>query len=386
MQPHAMQIATPQPFARSAYIHVPFCAHHCGYCNFTVIAGRDDLVRDYLRAIELEVSQLPSVQPLDTLYLGGGTPTRLSGDALRRLFEIVRSHLSPAAGCEITVEANPADLDAAKLQTLVSLGVNRISLGAQSFDDARLALLERDHRGEQIAQAVDLARDWGIDAIAIDLIFAVPGQSVDQWQRDLEAALALAPDHVSTYGLTFEKGATFYGRLQRGLLAQLPEETERAMFEAAIDTLTAAGLEHYEVSNFARPGKRSRHNEVYWTGRPYLAFGPGAARYIDGRREMNHRSVTTYLHRTLAGTSPVAESEQLSPKNAARERLVFGLRRLEGVSLSEFMTATGFGINELVETELKRFIEFGFLEIVDDRLRLTREGLMVSDSLWPEFL
>lgn len=378
--------ARKSPTPRSAYIHVPFCAHHCGYCNFTVIAGRDDLRDDFVRAVAKEISSLAAPLEVDTLYFGGGTPTQLSAEQWSVLWEAIGQRLSIAVNAEVTVEANPADANAAQMQHLGNAGVNRISLGAQSFHDQHLATLERDHRGQHIQRAFGLAREAGIASIAIDLIFAVPGQTLDEWRRDLDAALAFEPSHISTYGLTFDKGSAFYGRLQRGQMTQAPEELELAMYEAAIDALSAAGYEHYEVSNFAWPGQRSRHNEVYWTGQPYLAFGPGASRFIDGRRETNHRSVTTYLHRVLSGRSPVAEVEMLGPEDAARERLVFGLRRLEGVQLDEFARDTGFTVRQLAARPLDRFIDNGLFAIIDGRLRLTRAGLMISDSLWPELL
>ncbi len=382
-----MSLHAPQsPVPRSAYVHVPFCAHHCGYCNFTVIAGRDDLRDDYVRAITKELSCLPAPLEVDTLYFGGGTPTQLSAQQWTALLEAIGQRLTCAENAEVTVEANPADVNATQMRQLANAGVNRISLGAQSFHDRHLATLERDHRGQDVRRAVELAREAGIASIAIDLIFAVPGQTLDDWRSDLEAALAIQLSHVSTYGLTFDKGSAFYGRLQRGQIAQAPEELELAMYEAAIDTLTAAGYDHYEVSNFALPGRRSRHNEVYWTGLPYLAFGPGAARYIDGRRETNHRSVTTYLNRVLSGQSSVAEVETLGPEDAARERLVFGLRRLEGVQLDDFARDTGFTVRQLAAGPLDRIIDNGLLAIIDGRLRLTRAGLMISDSLWPELL
>ena len=264
---------------RSAYVHVPFCAHHCGYCNFSVIAGRNDLVEDYLAAVAWELEQVApggdAAPPrLETLYFGGGTPTQLTPAQLRRLFEMVTSHLPWADDAEVTIEANPADLSPEMLATLTALGVNRVSLGGQSFQDRHLQTLERDHCGKQVAEAVAMLRNAGLYSIGIDLIFAVPGQSLDEWRADLAAALELSPAHISTYGLTFEKGAAFYGRLQRGAMTQAPEELERDMYLAAIDTLTAAGFEHYEVSNFALPGMRSRHNEVYWTGQSYWGIWP----------------------------------------------------------------------------------------------------------------
>jgi oxygen-independent coproporphyrinogen-3 oxidase len=192
--------------------------------------------------------------------------------------------------------------------------------------------------------------------------------------------------HVSTYGLTFDRGAAFFGRLQRGEIRQVEEEVERAMYERAIDTLTDAGCEHYEVSNFAKPGHRCRHNETYWLGQEFYAAGPGAARYVQGRREVNHRSTTAYIGRLLAGQSPVAECETLAPEDRARERLVFGLRRLAGVERSEFASATGYDIDALVGPALSRYAAQGFLADDGQTIRLTRSGLLISDALWPAFL
>jgi oxygen-independent coproporphyrinogen-3 oxidase len=222
--------------------------------------------------------------------------------------------------------------------------------------------------------------------VSLDLIFGVPGETLDDWRRDLDAALALSPDHVSTYGLTFEKGTAFWNRLSHGQLSRVDEDLERQMYELAIDTLTAAGFEHYEVSNFARPGHRCRHNENYWLGRPYFAVGPGAARFIGGKREMNHRSTTTYISRVLAGQSPVAESEQLGPEDSASERLVFALRRLEGIDTDAFAAATGFSVEQLGGEALPRLIDQGFLSLDSRRLKLTRAGLLISDAIWPQFL
>ena len=370
---------------RAAYVHVPFCRRRCGYCNFTVVAGRDDLVADYLRAVELELRQLQTPREVDTLFFGGGTPTQLSPAALDQLCRLAREWFPLADGYEFSVESNPADLDESKLAVLQAAGVNRLSLGGQSFDDRKLESLERDHRCSQLQHAIGRCRPQ-FASLALDLIFAVPGETLEVWTADLQAAIAAGVDHVSTYGLTYEKGAAFWGRRQRGLLRPLDEEQERAMYEAAIDLLTAAGLEHYEVSNFARPGHRCRHNEVYWRGESYFAVGPGAARYVDGWREMNHRSTTTYLKRVLAGQSPVAERERLPPPDAARERLVFGLRMLEGVDRALFAAATGFQIDDLVGPALRRFVDQGLLEDTGGRVRLTRAGLLVSDALWPDLL
>lgn len=370
---------------RSAYIHVPFCRHRCGYCNFTLVAGRDDLVDAYLQAITKELSALSTPHEVDTLYFGGGTPTYLSPLQFQRLGESVLHWHPLADGYEWTVEANPLDINEAMMDTLSSLGVTRLSLGGQSFRAEKLRLLERDHDSPHIVRAVKLAKDARMQ-VSLDMIFATPGETLDQWAADLDAAIALAPDHVSTYGLTFERGTAFWGRRLRGELIDAGEELERGMYSIAIDRLAAAGYEHYEVSNFARPGCRSRHNQAYWSGAGYLAAGPGAARYVDGIRETNHRSTTTYLNRILAGQSPVAERDELSPDARARELLVFSLRRIDGVSRGEFHAITGCDVDQLVSRPLRKFIDLGMLIDDGDRIRLTRQGLFVSDALWPDLL
>ncbi|MBC7853751.1 MAG: radical SAM family heme chaperone HemW, partial [Pirellulaceae bacterium] len=316
---------------------------------------------------------------------GGGTPTHLPPQELTRLLDLAKSWFPLAPDYELSVEGNPIDLDEARCDVLRQAGVTRISLGVQSFRSEKLRALERDHRQPEILTAYENARRFA-QSVSLDLIFAAPGETLEQWRQDLESAISLRPDHVSTYGLTFERGTSFWGRLNRGQLCRADEETEGQMYELAIDLLTSAGYEHYEVSNFARPGHRCRHNEAYWTGRPYFAAGPGAARFIAGRREMNHRSTTTYIQRVLSGQSPIAESEELSPEAHARERLVFALRRLEGISLSAFEQETGFSVERLVGLAVTKFLAQGLFVRTSDNLRLTRRGLMVSDGIWPEFL
>ncbi|MHB0958390.1 MAG: radical SAM family heme chaperone HemW [Pirellulaceae bacterium] len=374
-----------QATPRAVYAHVPFCRHRCGYCNFTVVAGRSDLQEAYLQAVGREIGTLPLPRPVDTLYVGGGTPTQLDPPQLARLCDMLRNEFPPERGYEWTVEANPDGLDRTRLDILRAAGVNRISLGVQSFDPHKLTLLERDHRAEDVHRIYARVRD-DFPSVSLDLICAVPGESVTAWQADLRAALALAPDHLSIYGLTFEKGTTYWGRLLRGTLVPVDEETQRMMLEVTWDTLAAEGWEHYEVSNFARPGHRSRHNEVYWKGESYFAVGPGASRYVEGRRETNHRSVTTYLRRLQAGRSPVADTDLLTPADRAREMLVFRLRMLEGITRQEFLHRTGFALETLAGAPLRKFTELGLLEDRDDRIRLTRAGLLVSDAMWPEFL
>jgi oxygen-independent coproporphyrinogen-3 oxidase len=370
---------------RAAYIHVPFCRHRCGYCNFTLVAGRDDLIDDYLRALEIELSWLGRPRSVATLFIGGGTPTHLNDGQLERLLQRVAHWFPLETGGEFSVEANPSDITPSKVRLLAGAGVSRVSLGVQSWDAAKLQLLERDHRLKTIDRAIGHLRPH-VRSLSIDLIFAAPGETAGVWRRDLQHTIDRAPDHVSTYGLTYERGAAFWSRLQKRQLAPVDEALERTLYEMAIDQLAAAGFEHYEVSNFARFGHRCRHNETYWLGEEYFAAGPGAARYVNGCRETNHRSTSAYLQRVLRQISPVAESERLSAEDRARERLVFGLRRLEGVDLQRFEQATGFSVLELVGQPLERFRQLRLLELTANHLRLTRAGLMVSDALWPDFL
>jgi oxygen-independent coproporphyrinogen-3 oxidase len=375
------------PFAlpRAAYVHVPFCRHRCGYCNFTLIAGRDDLMDRYLRALAKELMLLGERKPVDTLFFGGGTPTHLPPAQLAQLFELVRDWFVLQAGFEFSVEANPLDLTAERCAVLQRAAVSRISLGAQSFSQRKLTILERDHSPQQIGEAFRAAAQVA-SSVSLDLIFGVPDETIGEWENDLQQALALQPQHISTYGLTIEKGTTFFPRVSRGELTPANEDTAAAMYERTIDVLTAAGYEHYEVSNFARPGHRCRHNETYWLGRGYFAVGPGAARYVNGAREMNHRSTTAWLQRLEANESPVAEREELSNEERARERLVFGLRRLDGINIGDFARETGYAVDHLAGESLQRFVQQGFLERNESTLKLTRRGLLISDSLWPHFL
>ncbi|MEK6249953.1 MAG: radical SAM family heme chaperone HemW, partial [Planctomycetales bacterium] len=316
----------------AAYVHVPFCAHRCGYCNFTLVAGRDDLIDPYLQALELELAQLEQPRQVDTLFLGGGTPSHLPPDKLSRLLNLVLHWFPLSPTAEFSAEANPDDLDKQHAHIFGEAGVTRISLGAQSFNAAKLHLLERDHSATDIEEAVVAAREAGTE-ISLDLIFGLPQESLETWRNDLLMALQLAPDHISTYGLTIEKGTAFWKRRATGELVPGTESDELSMYQTGIETLTEARFEHYEVSNFAQPNRYCRHNECYWTGGSYYAAGPGAARYVDGVRESNHRSTTTYIRRLLMGKSPVADREKLGPEAAVRERIVFGLRRLVGIDI-----------------------------------------------------
>ena len=364
----------------AAYIHVPFCAHRCGYCDFTVTAGKDHLAGEYLRALEIELTSLERPREVATLFVGGGTPTHLDARHLDRLLALLTKWFLVEPGYEFSVEANPTGLDPEKIDILAAHGVNRVSLGVQSFDPHVLKTLERDHDAEMVAATVARLAPR-IRNFSLDLIFGVPGQSLELWYETLARAVALQPTHLSTYGLTFEKGTTFWSRREKGRLIQAPEELEREMYAAAMDELPRHGFEQYELSNFAQSGFRCRHNETYWAGLPYFGFGPGAARYLNGRRETNHRSFTTWLSRVLSGKSPVGDVDELSPADRARETLVVGLRRAGGVDRSAFRATSGFDLDDVAGPAITKNCASGLLESTGSSVRLTREGKFLADTV-----
>jgi oxygen-independent coproporphyrinogen-3 oxidase len=371
---------------RSVYVHVPFCRHRCGYCDFTLVAGRDDLIASYLDALALELRRVESPVEIDTLFFGGGTPTHLPPADLAWLFRMVFERFRLAGGAELSVEANPADITPEKAALLAESGVNRVSLGAQSFDPSALAILERDHSPADVAGAVERLRTVGIENVSLDLIFGVPGQTLAGWRDTIRRALKLEPTHVSAYGLTFEKGTTFWSRREKGSLTPADEELERSMYAAAMDDLPAAGLLQYELSNYAAPGYESRHNQVYWAAKPFEAFGPGAARLIGGVRRTNHRSVFTWIKRLQAGESPVGDVDDISPEARAREAIFVGLRRTAGIARNDFRATTGFDLDALAATAIRRQTSLGLLEDTGTHIRLTREGRFLADSVIAEFL
>jgi oxygen-independent coproporphyrinogen-3 oxidase len=373
------------PAPRHAYVHVPFCRHRCGYCDFALVAGRDDLVDRYLTALGREVSRLDAPLVLDTLYLGGGTPSHLGADGIRRLFALFDTRLVAPAGAEVTVEANPRDVSARFVAAARACGVTRVSLGAQSLAPETLRALDRDHGPDDVRRAVGLLHEAGID-VNVDLMTAAPGQSLAAVDADLGAVAALGCRHVSVYCLTWEKGTAFESQRRRGLLAPVGDALERAMFELAIDRLAGAGYEHYEVSNFARPGHRCRHNEAYWDCRPWEAFGPSAARFDGRTRTTNHRSPTTWMTRVLAGTDPAGDVDAMTAEEAARERIVVGLRRRDGIDRAAFHSASGFELDALAAGPIARWRAQGLATDDGRRVWLTRAGLVVSDGLWADVL
>jgi len=384
----AVQSAEPSwRWPRAAYVHIPFCAHKCGYCDFASLAGVDHLADRYLAALEREIEMsLVEPQEVETIFVGGGTPTRLDASQLSRLTTIIRRWLIQCPGGEWTVEANPGTLDAEKADVLVEAGVDRISLGAQSFQANLLSVLERNHGRAEVDQAVEIVRPrfarW-----SLDLIFGVPGSTLPDWCADLETALEFEPAHLSCYGLVFEKGTALWNQRQTGRVQPIDEEVERQMYETTIERLAAAGLEMYEISNFARPGHESRHNLAYWANDAYFGFGVGAARYLRGVRSVNTRDLLAYLRRIESGEWATGPREELPAEERARETAILMLRRIRiGIERDDFLRRTGFGLDALAGPIVERFKEQGCLEDDGRRVRLSRQGLFVADRVFCELL
>ena len=282
------------------------------------------------------------------------------------------------------MEANPEDITGEKLALMAGHGVNRVSLGVQSFNDEKLKALERSHRGSMAEDVIGQVAEV-IPNVSIDLIFAAPNESVDQWRQDLETATQLPIQHVSTYALTFEKGTSYWTRLQKGTLSSVEETDELQMYDDAREVFATAGLSHYEISSFARPGHRCRHNMAYWRGSPWYAAGPGAAAYVDGQRTLNHRSTTTYLKRIESGQSPVVETEVISSEQSAREKAGFGVRMIDGVDLKQVHAETNVDIQSLCEKELAELERQEYIHRTGGHIRLTSQGIHFADTVACEF-
>ena len=359
---------------RHVYVHVPFCARRCSYCDFSIAVRRDVPVDDYLAALDAELHTRFGDDPLgevDSIYFGGGTPSRLAGHGLARALELVERRFPRAAGAEITVEANPEDVVAPDAAVWRAAGINRLSLGSQSFDDRVLAWMHRTHDSEAIGNAVAVARSEGIDNLSLDLIFALPAVLERDFERDVARLLALEPLHVSLYGLTVEP-ATPLGRwVARGATVEQPEEGYERDFLTAHRMLGAAGFEHYEVSNYARPGARARHNSAYWSGVPYIGLGPAAHGFDGDIRRWNRRAYTAWRDDALAGADPIEGSEQLTSVNRVAESVYLGLRSDAGLAFAESDVAM-----------VAPWAQAGWVKAGEDgRMRCTAEGWLRLDAL-----
>jgi oxygen-independent coproporphyrinogen III oxidase len=358
---------------RHLYVHVPFCARRCSYCDFAIAVRREVPVAEYLgglgRELQLRRGELENSH-LDTLYLGGGTPSRIGAEGIRDLIQLVRQFVAIDESAEVTIEANPDDVSLEAAAAWRASGVNRVSLGVQSFDDSVLAWMHRTHDSAQARNAVRALREAGIENVSIDLIFALPGALRRSWESDLRSALDLEPDHISLYGLTIEPRTPLARWLKAGSVIPAEEDQYATDFLLAHELTAAAGYMHYEVSNFARPGRLSRHNSAYWTGAAYVGLGPSAHSFDGDTRKWNVGAYAQWIDRLAAGSGVEDGREILSVENRRAERVYLGLRTNDG------LLAAGDDLERAERWKGERWAE-----IDGDVVRLTPEGWLRLDSL-----
>jgi oxygen-independent coproporphyrinogen-3 oxidase len=349
----------------AAYVHLPFCARVCPYCDFAVVAGRDDLIERYVNAVVREINRETDWRPLASIYVGGGTPSRVRPALGANLVQALNGRFGIEDGAEISLEANPEDWTPAVAALWAAAGFERVSFGSQSFDDQVLDRLGRRHRPDQIAGAVMSARAAGFRSVNLDLIFGTPGETLDSWNNTLDQAVALEPDHVSCYALTVEPGTELGRAVASGAPAPDPD-LQADFYDSACERLAAAGLVRYEVSNWARPGHTVRYNLAVWAQGEYLAFGLGAHRFRDGARSHNRRLLDGYMEAIDGGDSAVTGSEVVDGWDAEVERVFLGIRRVAGVAAGQAGRALMGG------EEGQRLAEAGVVELVADRLIVKR--------------
>lgn len=359
---------------RHLYVHVPFCARRCSYCDFSIAVRREVPVDEYLDALAAELGTrfaAGAKMEVDTIYFGGGTPSRLGGEGLARAMELVARHFPLARDAEVTAEANPEDVTASAVDRWVAAGINRLSIGSQTFHDAALQWMHRTHDAAAIGGAVRAARNGGVANLSLDLIFALPGALGRSFEADVEQLLALDPDHVSLYGLTVEPGTPLGRWVSRGAAVEEPEEGYERDFLVAHRLLRAARFDHYEVSNYARPGRASRHNSAYWSGAPYLGAGPSAHGFDGRSRRWNARHYADWRDRCRAGVDPMDGQERLTVENRAAEAVYLGLRTSGGLKMLESDSAL-----------MASWIEAGWLTLdADGVMRCTATGWLRLDAL-----
>ncbi|MFO7247901.1 MAG: radical SAM family heme chaperone HemW [Bacillota bacterium] len=371
------------------YVHVPFCRRKCHYCDFAVfVAQGDELIERYLDALERELAlTLGHRRPrLATVYVGGGTPTLLSARQLERLLTLLHRHADLTACVEMTVEANPETVDEEKLRVLAAGGVTRLSFGVQAFQDHLLASIGRTHTAADAVRAVRLARRAGWDNLSIDLMIGLPGQTLADVRASLEAAFALELPHLSAYSLKVEEQTLFYRKWVRGQLCLPPEEEEVAMYLTVLEETDKRGLRQYEISNFARPGYASVHNQVYWRNEPYYGVGVGAHGYAGGVRYANVGTLHRYLKAVAERGLPRAEAHVVTPREAMEETMFLGLRLTEGVSHARFLRRHGVTMDAVFGPVIAELVEKGLLERDARGVRLTRDGLLLGNEVFARFL
>ena len=368
----------------SAYVHIPFCTQICYYCDFSKVFIKNQPVDSYLEHL-LEEFRSYDIQKLRTLYIGGGTPTALSAPQLEVLLDGLTKNLDLSVLEELTIEANPGDLDADKIAVLKSSAVNRVSLGVQTFDDKMLKKIGRSHLEKDIYENIDRLKLAGFDNISIDLIYALPGQTMEQVKENVAKAIGLDIPHMSLYSLILENHTVFMNRMRRGKLPLPKEELEAEMFEYIIAELEGAGFEHYEISNFSKPGFESRHNLMYWDNAEYYGIGAGASGYVNGVRYKNHGPIRHYLSAVEEGNARITE-EHLSQKEQMEEEMFLGLRKKSGVSMARFEEKFGRSFDGLYGKIVKELVQQGLMQIEGDRVRMTKRGLFLGDTVAERFI
>jgi len=376
------------------YLHIPFCVRKCRYCAFVSRPPGDGStgntpVQDYLRALRREIGTAASLagrQTLGSIYFGGGTPTLLDPSDLVSLLEETRDHFDWGEDMEITVEANPGTVSLVGLRLLRDAGVNRISIGAQSFNPEELGLLGRIHGVTEIYSAYYAAREAGFDNVNLDLIYGIPGQTLSGWRASLEKALDLYPEHLSVYGLSLEEGTPLAEEIAKGWLQACPEETQVAMWEITGRLLKAAGYERYEIANFASPGRQCRHNLTYWLNLPYLGLGAAAHGYFNGIRYANHSDLETYIESSLQGKLPRAWEEHQTPEQERNDTIIMGLRLTRGLSRSAFRDRFGYSFEDLFGDQLNALEQEGLMGKNKGFIYLTERGRLLANYVLAHFV
>lgn len=368
------------------YIHIPFCKSRCIYCGFysTTLL---DLRKKYINAVcrEMELRKNYIREPFSTIYLGGGTPSLLDEAELTKLFLYINNVYDVDRNAEITMECNPDDITPKFTNMLSRLPINRVSMGAQTFADSRLRLLHRRHNSDEVKHAVKLLREAGIKNISIDLMFGFPDESLSQWKEDISAALALNVEHISAYSLMYEEDTPLWKMLDTGKVKEIDEELSLTMFKELVCQLTDAGYEHYEISNFARPGYRSRHNSSYWHQVPYIGLGAAAHSFDLNSRQWNVADLKLYIEEINNGIIPM-EREELDNDTTFNDIITTALRTSDGIDLNAMETRLGKRYRNRLISAAGKHIEQGLLEIRHDRLRLTAEGIFISDMVMSDLM
>lgn len=365
------------------YVHLPFCPYICPYCDFAKWPVRATAAQRYLTALAAEIDATPA-RPAATLFLGGGTPNAYDAAAIAGLVARLRARFGAFA--EATIELNPELVRDGDFERYRAAGLTRLSIGVQSFEPAEIATLQRRHTGDDVERVVAWGRRAGMSSISLDLIFAVPGQTAASWRRSLRRAIALDVDHVSAYGLTVEEGTPYAQWRDRQPGAFFDDDREAELYALAIDDLREAGYEHYEISNFARPGHRCAHNANYWANGEYVGLGVGAASYLAGERRAHTRSLDEYVAAAGQGRPIPSESERLEGPKRAGEAIMLALRTSQGVGLHDFKERYGIDVVRHYAPVVTRFAQAGLLERVGDRMRLTERGRFVANDVCGAFV